>query len=495
MAKSKRFRLLASAVLLSLVLIFVLTACGDSPTASQSSTATTTAANAPTAPAGATTSPGATTAANAAAPTATPATVATGGNPNAKTKLNMWIMPNTPRAVQDLQGVLADFYTANPDVSITITQIGWDVALDKINTALQSGVGPDIIQDGTTWVGGFQSTGGLRPFSEAEIKAMGGVENFNAAAWSTTHLAGSKEIAAIPWYIETRALFYRTDLLKKAGLDATTAFKDWESFTVSLRKMKDAGQGLVKAPFAYPGKGDWNVVHNFAPWIWSAGGDMLSADNNKSAFNSDAAVKGAQFYTSLYQQGLVYKEGLEKNSGDIETFWANGDVGSIISGPWVVRNSKMGRDNGGYNDSITAKNFAVAMIPAGPAGAKPFVGGANLSILKSSKNGDAAVKVIQYLVSKKPSLQYADLTGNIPATLDAQNDPRYTDDANYKVFLQALRDGKSYPQVAAWNSIESAMQKNLSVLWDDIAAGKTDTIKARLNAAAQEVDTIIAASK
>lgn len=476
-SRAKTFRVVA---LLVLMLSLLLAACGDNtPTTAPATTA---------APAATTAAGAATTAAGAAATTA----ASTGGAP---VTLEMWIMPNSAKSVDDVQKVLADFYKANPNIKVNVTEVGWGDALPKITTALQSGVGPDITQVGTTWVGGFAVTKGLRTFTDAEVQAMGGASNFTEAAWGTSSLLGSKEVVAIPWFVETRAILYRTDILQKAGLDASTAFKDWATFSETLKKMKEAGGATLKAPFAYPGKGDWNVVHNFAPWVWSAGGEILNKEGTKATFNTEAGVNGVQYYSKLYSDGLVLKEALEKNTADVEAYWSNGDIGAFITGPWMIKNSKLPKDLKGYADTVVAKNMAAAMIPAGSAGAKPFVGGSNLVVMKSTKNQEAAVKVVQYLASKKAQLDYADITGNLPATREGQSDARYTGDPLYKVFLESLKNGRSYPAVAAWNGIEEAVKKNLSVLWDDVAAGKTNTVKDRLDAAAKEVDVLIAASK
>jgi multiple sugar transport system substrate-binding protein len=406
-------------------------------------------------------------------------------------------MPNTGQSVQDLQKALADFYKANPNIKVNVTEVGWGDAFGKIQTALQTGVGPDITQVGTTWVATFGSTGGLRPFTDAEIQAVGGAKAFSDPAWNTTHLNGSKDIVAMPWFVETRALLYRKDVLAKAGLDASTAFKDWDSFTSSLTKMKDAEGDLVKAPFAYTGKNDYNVIHNLMPWIWGTGGNILTSDNSKAAINSDNAVKGAQFYANLYTSGLTYKPAIEKSVDDLEAMFRAGEVGSMIGGPWMIVRAKKtkAQDANGYADSVAGQNLGTALIPAGPGGAHPFVGGSDLAILKSSKNQDAAVKVVQYLASKQGQVAYQQLVGDLPANIEAQSDPLYSDPL-YKPYLDSLKVGYSYPVVPAWGAIEQDLQKTFSTMWDDVVAGKgVDAIKARFNEAAQQIDSAIANAK
>jgi multiple sugar transport system substrate-binding protein len=498
--KKSRYSYVALTVLLTLALALVLAACGDN-TATPAPAATTAAAPAATtaaAPAATTAASAATTAATTKAATAAPAaTTAAAAATGPSVTVEMWIMPNTGQSVQDMQTALADFYKQNPNIKVNVTEVGWGDAFGKIQTALQTGVGPDITQVGTTWVATFGSTGGLRPFTDAEIQAVGGSKAFTEAAWNTTHLVGSKDIVAMPWFVETRALLYRKDVLQKAGLDASTAFKDWDTFATSLQKMKDTEGDLVKAPFAYTGKNDYNVIHNLMPWVWGAGGNILTQDNNKAAISGDAAVKGVQAYASLFTQGLTYKPAIEKSVDDLEAMFRAGEVGSIISGPWMVVRSKKtkAQDANGYADTVVGQNLGTAVIPAGPSGAHPFVGGSDLAILKSSKNADAAVKVVQYLASRQGQVNYQKLVGNLPANIEAQGDPIYSDPL-YKPYLDSLKVGYSYPVVPAWGAIEQDLQKTFSVMWDDVVANKgNDAIKARLNEAAQAIDAAIANAK
>ena len=458
----------------------------NTPSEAERSTVATPAPTPPAAPSG--TAPAATAAVK---PTQA---AASGGS----VTLQMWVMPNTAHSVDDMNRILAGFYRQYPDIKVNVTEVSWNDALVKITTALQNGTGPDVTQAGTTWVGGFQATGGLRPFTASEIEMVGGSGAFNEASWDTTHLIGSKDIVALPWFAETRALFYRTDLLKKAGLDPATAFKDWDTFAASLAKMRDVETGLVRAPFAITGKNDWNVVHNPMPFLWGAGGNILTADGVKASINSPEALKGLSYYAGLYNQGLTLKEALGKNMSDLELLWSSGELGSFIGLPSVIANSKKARADNGYAGTVTAKNMGTAMLPAGPQGVKAFVGGSDLVIPKTSQHQEAAVKLVQYLVSKGSQLDYQAIAYSLPTNKEAQADPFYTGNPLYRPFLEQLKagNGKSYPEVAAWNGIESSLQKNFSLMWDDVAAGKGDTaIKAHLDSAAQEIAALLAASR
>ena len=68
------------------------------------------------------------------------------------TKLTMWIMPNSVKSKEDLLEVLKPF-TDKTGIEVDVTVLDWGIAWDKLSTSAISGVGPDIVQVGSTWVG------------------------------------------------------------------------------------------------------------------------------------------------------------------------------------------------------------------------------------------------------------------------------------------------------------------------------------------------------
>jgi len=341
--------------------------------------------------------------------------------------------------------------------------------------------------------------GALRPFTAEEIEAMGGAENFVEASWKTCNPVGSGFTVAIPWFVDTRAIIYREDIFEKVGLDPDEAFATWESFDAALARLKEAkDKGKIDLyPMAFPGKNDWNVLHNFAPWVWGAGGEMLNPGNTAAVFNSPEGIEGVKFYASLFTKGYTPPDSLELNSAQTDGLFSAGEVALVISGPWMVKGSRTPTDQGGWAESDAAKNLAVHEIPAGPAGRYTFVGGSNLTVWNSSKHPKEAVEFVKFLVSKESQIRYNVAIGMLPAVKEALADPSFKDDPDYGVFVRAVEHGKSYPAIPAWGPIETAMVKALGALWDDVAGvnGPFDPdtmIPARLNAAAEEVNSILA---
>ncbi len=422
--------------------------------------------------------------------TATPA-------PTEPVTLKVWIMPNGPQPLEIMQQEAAEFQKLYPNITVEVEVLDWGAAWSKITTAATSGEGPDISQLGTTWVGAISAMGALRPFSVEEIASVGGSDAFVEASWQTCNPVGSGFTTCLPWFVDTRAIVYRKDVLEQAGIDPSQAFADWESFDAALAQLKEANPDMY--PIAFPGKNDWNVLHNFAPWVWEAGGDMLNPGNTAAVFNSPEGVEGVKFYASLYTKGYTPEDALELNSAQIDGRYGEGQVAMVISGPWLVKNSQTSSDEGGFAGTDAAENLAVHQIPTGPAGRYTFVGGSDLTVWQSSKHPAEAVEFVKFLVSKESQVRYSANIGMIPAQKEALADPAFSDDPNYSVFVEAVDNGKSYPAIAAWGPLETAMVKHLGALWDDVAGvnGTFDPdtmVPARLDQAAQEVNTLLATS-
>lgn len=407
--------------------------------------------------------------------------------------LNAWIMPNSPKPDADFLKTIDPYLKEHSNVSVKVTVLDWGSAWTKVTTAATSGEGPDLLQLGSTWVPAIASMGGIDKLND-KVAEVGGADAFLPAIWSTTSISGQQDIYGVPWFVDARAIYYRTDAFKQVGVDTSTAFKDWDSFMAALEKVNGVTvDGKKMAALGLPGKNDWNVVHNIFPWIWAAGGNVLDDDNKTVTFNNEKGLAGVMYYTGLAHEGLVDKSSLEKNSSQIEGDFGDGKSAVIISGPWLAKNFNTPKDNGGMADKVAAKNFAVAPLPAGPGGQYTFVGGSDLTVFSGSKHKDATWDLIKYLSSDEAQKAYAVISGQLPSKLSILNAPDL--DSNMKAFTEATKYGRSYPSIPQWGPTETALQKHLSNIWDIVAGVKgtysKESIQKELDSAAVEVKAIV----
>lgn len=411
--------------------------------------------------------------------------------------LLLWIMPNGSNPAAAIETEIAAFEAANPGITVEYEILDWGSAWTRITTAASAGEGPDVSQLGTTWVAAVDAMGALAELPELDPAA------FTAASWNTAVPIGKEVAVSAPWFTDVRVMAYRTDVFEQLGLNADEMFADWDSFKAGLQTIKDAnlpddtGEGTM-APFAFPGRNDWNVAHNFVPWIWSNGGDWFTEDLSAAALNSPEAVEGIFFYANLYNEGLTPTDTLEKNSAEIEGLWQDGKAAIWFAVPSIIGNTRNTAENGGYSEKVAAANLGLAQFPASPATGEryTFVGGSNLTVWNTSEHPEEAMALMNFLLSTESQVRYATTIGMLPTTVEALADPAITEDPMYSLLIPAVENGKSYPALASWGAIENVLTTSLGAMWDEVAAGNIKTqedVQAVLDAAADEIDVLLLA--
>jgi len=423
------------------------------------------------------------------------------GKKDGVVELKMWMMPNSLEPLRDIEETLKPFLDANPKIKVKVTVLDWGAAWTKITTAATSRDVPDIVQLGSTWVGSISGMGALWDMSE-KVNELGGGQAFVPAAWKTSSVIGSGKTTAVPWIVDARALYYRTDVFQKLGLTARD-LDTWDSFKRTLEKVKEAKltiEGLEIVPLGMPGKNDWNVVHNLAPWIWGAGGDFLTNDAKGAVVNTPQALDGIFFYVNLAKQGLVPQEYLELNTAQVSSNFNNGSVAMYFDGPYEVRTLTTPPAQGGASESITARNFGVVPYPRGPKGRFTFVGGSNLAIFDASKHKEEAFQVLKYLTtSKEAQLAYTKACGFLPAYKKVFDDPYFSVDPARRVFKEAILYGKTYPCINSWGMLEPILTRRFGILWDYVTGSKEDLNKSeienQLDLAKREIESVLSQGK
>jgi multiple sugar transport system substrate-binding protein len=406
--------------------------------------------------------------------------------------LTLWTMPNSPKPKEDLEKMVAPF-TAQTGVKVDVQEVGWDVQFDRIRNAAVSGEGPDITQAGTTQVPFFAALGGFSDLSD-RVGDIGGKDAYAEGIWNTTQVTGQEGTWAIPWFTEARSLYYRKDVLEKAGVDPATAFKDLDSFKATLQAIKDKVPGIE--PFGAPGKKAYDLVHQVMPFVWDSGGAELSPDAKSSTINSAQAQQGVEFMAGLITAGLFDKSQLERDGTQVENQFKGGRLAVWIGGPWVL--GSIGRAEDDTWSKVARENVGVAPMPTGPQGkAYTFVGGSDLMVFKSSKHPNEAWALVKFLSQDQTQKDYSALLGMFPSRLEPQQQVGDSSE-NHKAFFEAIQRGRTYAPIPQWGQIENAYKTRFGNILDSAAGvGKgysEATVKAQLDAAAKEADGLLAQS-
>jgi multiple sugar transport system substrate-binding protein len=336
-------------------------------------------------------------------------------------------------------GALADGFMAEfPDITVNVTPVPFDAAHDRIVNSIAGGVVPDVSQIGTTWMAEFATLGGLEPTPASIDPAQ-----FFEGSWDTTVVDGTSY--GVPWYVETRLIYYRTDLAEQGGFNQAPA--DWAELTQLAQAQVDAGAkyGISLQP---GGTGSWQT---FMPFFWQAGGEMLD-ESGSFTLDSDACVEALTFYDSFFENGLTPPA---VSDVPVEGQFANGEVGSFISGPWMIGIvTEAGADRA---------TWTVAHQPTETTGTS-FIGGSNLAVLDQSDNKPAAWAFIEYLSRPEVQVQWYETASALPSIRSAWDDPSLSDDPLLAAFGEQLEDAKSAPAISTWEQVASGIDDQVELV-------------------------------
>jgi multiple sugar transport system substrate-binding protein len=371
---------------------------------------------------GASTAPG-----ESAAPASQAPEASTG---NVSGELTVWGMGNEGAKLD----VLAkDFMAKYPDVKVNVTPVDWGQAVAKLQTAIGGKQTPDISQMGTDMMGQFATTGALEP-----VPSNFDPSTYFESAWNTGVVDGTAY--GVPWYVETRLLYYRTDIAEKAGI--TKPPTTWDELKAMAMQEKGGAQWGISL-------GTKNY-QELAPFIWSNGGDIYNGTD--FTLDSPQAVDALTFYDSFFKEGLAPKSVPE--GFDITPAFVKGTHPMFFSGPWHIGLIK---DAGGAD--IEGK-WAVAPIPKKDSSTS-FVGGSNMVVFKDSKNKDAAWAFLQYLSDPATQVKWYQEATDLPAVQSAWDDPTLKDDKDVQMFGQQLSETKAPPAIPTWSEVADAINQTM----------------------------------
>lgn len=357
-------------------------------------------------------------------------------------ELRFWALGREGEVVREM---MADFERENPTIRVRVQQLPWSAAHEKLLTAHVGDVTPDVAQIGNTWVPEFHALRALEPLSTRAAQSTDATEReFFPGIWATNVL--SDTVWGIPWYVDTRLMFYRKDLLRAAGV--STVPSTWAGWRAAMEAVKASGataDGGDTRYGAFLPTNEWNV-----PIILGLqSGSMLLRDRaTRGAFGDSTFRSAFTFFTNLYRDGLAPKFGSNDVANLYQDF-ARGRFVFYISGPWQIGEFAR-RLPPALKDA-----WGTAAMP-GPTEGVPGVslaGGSSLVVFKRSTKKDAAWKLIEFLSRPKQQAQFYTLTGDLPARPEAWRQAQLAEAPHTRAFYEQLFHVVPTPKIPEWELI------------------------------------------
>ena len=355
-------------------------------------------------------------------------------------RISFWVMGREGEVISQL---LPEFERTHPRIKVDVQLLPWTAAHEKLLTAFAGNSTPDVSQLGNTWVPELAALNALQPL-QPFVAASSQVrqDDYFPGIWDTNIIDGI--LYGLPWYVDTRLLFYRRDLLTKAGF--ATPPRDWAEWSRAMTAIKTRA-GARKYSILLP-------LNEFEPLLALAlqqDEPLLRDGGRHGNFRSAGFRRALGFYVSMFQRGWAP----HMSNTQIANVWdefGRGFYAFYISGPWNIEEFKKRLPASQQGDWMT-------MPLPGPNGpGASIAGGSSLVVFRASQHQMAAWQLIEYLSTPASQQRLHELTGAMPARRSAWNDPRLAGDIYATAFRDQLERVKPTPKVPEWERIATEMR-------------------------------------
>ncbi len=341
------------------------------------------------------------------------------------------------------EGLMPAFETANPGPRVEVQQLPWSGAHAKLLTAFAGGDLPDVCQIGNTWLPEFVALGALEPL-DARLHASPSMDptDFFPGIWNTNIVSGA--LWGIPWYVDTRLIFYRRDLLARVGhASPPLTWSQWlEAMEAIKRLVGNTGYAALLP------------LDEYEPLLTLAlqqDEPLLTDGGGRGNFQSAGFKAALAFYAEVFRRGLA-PASENTQIGNIYDEFARGRFTFYVTGPWNL---------GEFKRRLPANDqdlWMTAPMPGPQGPGAGIAGGSSLVVFAHSARKDAAWRLIEYLSRPNAQIRFWTLTGDLPARESAWTAPSLADDPRAGAFRDQLQRVKPTPKVPEWERIATQMQ-------------------------------------
>ncbi len=330
--------------------------------------------------------------------------------------LNFMQVLTSPHRTALWKQVIKDFEASHPNIKINLISPPYKEADNKLVTMLMGRRPLDVIEvrdytvkqlvnnkwlaDLTPYIRTWDNWKTLIPLAQKAAKTVN----------NTPYL--------IPQSFFVKALFVRTDILSKYGVNVKTDFRTWNDVLKVCQKILNPSQNQfgwdnrgIGSPFIFPDTVAISFVNNVNP------DDVYKLPNGKPIFTSPQYKAGWEFYIKLFKTSPKDSIGWGFNS-QVNAF-VSGVTPILLQDPDTV---------GLLNTMLNKDQYTVVPLPVGPTGkAYPNYGFSGLGMVSYSQHKKAAWEFIEYVSSPEVNAWFNKNYGPLPInSLTYKNDPYFS---------------------------------------------------------------------
>jgi multiple sugar transport system substrate-binding protein len=316
---------------------------------------------------------------------------------HAETTLNALFMAQAAYSEQNVRDMTADFMKANPDIKVNLEFVPYEGLRDKTLLSQGAGGGYDVVLFDVIWPAEYATSNVLIDVTDRITPDMKSA--IMPGAWTTVEY--NSKAYGMPWILDTKYLFYNTEMLKKAGIAAPP--KTWDELLAQAKTIKD--KGIVEFPIVWSWAQAEAVICDYTMLLASYGGSFLT-DDGKPAFQSGGGVQALDYMVKSIDAGVTNPNSKEYLEEDVRRVFSSGQAAFALNWTYMYNLA-----NDPKESKIAGK---VGVVPgpgvSGKLDASAVNGSMGLGITAASKHPDEAWKYIVSMTSLDTQKKYAQLS-------------------------------------------------------------------------------------
>jgi multiple sugar transport system substrate-binding protein len=387
--------------------------------------------------------------------------------------IKIWLS-NNPEEIAWGKAMVKEWNAAHPQEKVTAQEIpAGETSEEVIGAAITAGNAPCLVfNTSPAAVPQFQRQGGLVPLSSFD-----GAEQYiesRSGDVAEQYKSPDGEYYQVPWKSNPVMIFYNKDIMRKAGIDPENPpLATYDEFLDTSRQIVDSGAAQA-AIWPAPTSEFFQSWFDFYPLFAAESGGQQLVENGQATFDSEAGRAVADFWATMYDEGLSQKE---LYNGDA---FADQKSAMSIVGPWAIAV---------YGESV---DWGVAPVPT--ASGMPaediytFSDAKNVAVYSACENQGTAWEVLKFATSEEQDGKLLEMTGQMPLreNLESVYADYFQQNPEYTTFADQASRTVEVPNVT--NSVE--IWQTFRNEWSDSVIFGKKPVDAAIGTAANEINEL-----
>ncbi|CCU83275.1 extracellular solute-binding protein [Blumeria hordei DH14] len=320
----------------------------------------------------------------------------------------------------------------------------------------------DLVFEDTFILESDVSAGYLRPIDEY-LTGWDDWKKYYAVTREAVRAEDGKTYA-VPIATDTRAIWYHSGVLEKAGISLPWQPKNWDELLEAARTIKRKLPGVVPLNvYASKASGEKTSMQGFEMLLYGTDSTLYDDEAKKWVVGSKGFRDSLQFIRTLYREklGPPLSSALDPNLAEtVQNGWfRKGTIAMMIDGSWISR--AWGEDGpGSWPDATKVVKLATMPTQRGQGkGLVTLAGGHSWAFPKKASSHDLAFEFARLLSTRDNLAEVTTNDRNVTTRTDIAELKEYRESTPFQPFFTNLvKDATYRPALAPYPQISTAIQ-------------------------------------